>query len=189
MAGFSLMMYYNSIGDTSNQEHLVRQLHPLLANPNVGPVALTYWRWAYSNYILRVGRPRDALPLLRDETRNDSLLLRLAEAERALPDARPSFDVHRADLAARFDAARARGDTLHQREEARFRLAIEGDVPGALTLARANWKVQREPADLRILAEAARAANDADAQKIVDDWIVTTRLSDATLGAVRGGRR
>ena len=92
-------------------------------------------------------------------------------------------------LITRFDAARARGDTLHQREEARFRLAIEGDVPGALTLARANWKVQREPADLRILAEAARAANDADAQKIVDDWIVATRLSDATLGAVRGGRR
>ena len=32
LAGFSLMMYYNSIGDTSSQEHLVRQLHPLLAN-------------------------------------------------------------------------------------------------------------------------------------------------------------
>jgi LuxR family transcriptional regulator, maltose regulon positive regulatory protein len=61
LAGFSLMMYYNSIGDTSNQEHLVRQLHPLLANPHVGPVSLTYWKWAYSNYILRVGRPRDAL--------------------------------------------------------------------------------------------------------------------------------
>jgi ATP/maltotriose-dependent transcriptional regulator MalT/DNA-binding SARP family transcriptional activator len=64
LAGFSLMMYYNSIGDTSNQEHLVRQLHPLLANPNVGPVGLTYWKWAYSNYILRVGAPRDALAVI-----------------------------------------------------------------------------------------------------------------------------
>src|SRR5450631_819215 len=64
LAGFSLMMYYNSIGVTSKQEHLVRQLHPLLANPHVGPVSLTYWKWAYSNYILRVGRPRDALALI-----------------------------------------------------------------------------------------------------------------------------
>ena len=148
-----------------------------------------YLRAAYADFRLDSGRPRDALPLLRDETRNDSLLLRLAEAEQTLPEARPSFDVHRADLAARFDAARARGDTLHQREEARFRLAIEGDVRGALALARANWKVQREPADLRILAETALAANDADTQKIVDDWIVATHLSDATLAAVRGARR
>jgi two-component SAPR family response regulator len=64
LAGFSLMMYYNSIGDTSNQEHLVRQLHPLLANPNLGPVGLTYWKWAYSNYILRAGPPRDALAVI-----------------------------------------------------------------------------------------------------------------------------
>src|SRR5450755_135925 len=64
LAGFSLMTYYNSIGDTSKQEHLARQLHPLLADPNVGPVSLTYWKWAYSNYVLRVGRPRDALAVI-----------------------------------------------------------------------------------------------------------------------------
>ena len=64
LAGFSLMMYYNSIGDTSNQEYIERQLHPLLANPHLGPVSLTYWKWAYSNYILRVGRPRDALAVI-----------------------------------------------------------------------------------------------------------------------------
>jgi tetratricopeptide (TPR) repeat protein len=148
-----------------------------------------YLRAAYADFLLDIGRPRDALPLLRDETRNDSLLLRLALAEQRLPDARASFDLHRADLAARFDAARARGDTLHQREEARFRLAIEGNAQAAVALARENWKVQREPADLRILAEAARAANDAAAQKIVDDWIANTRLSDVTLTAIRGARR
>ena len=148
-----------------------------------------YLRAAYADFLLGNGRPRDALPLLRDETRNDSLLLRLALAEQMLPEARASFDVHRAELAARFDAARARGDTLHQREEARFRLAIEGNTQAALALARENWKVQREPADLCILAEAARAANDAGAQKIVDEWIAGTRLSDVTLAAVRGARR
>jgi hypothetical protein len=148
-----------------------------------------YLRAAYADFLLDNGRPRDALPLLRDETRNDSLLLRLALAEQALPDARASLDLHRADLAARFDAARARGDKLHQREEARFRLAIEGNTQGALALARENWSVQREPADLRILAEAARAANDAGAQKIVDDWIAATCLTDVTLVAARGANR
>ena len=64
LAGFSLMMYYNSIGDTSSQEYLERQLHPVLANPHLGPVSLTYWKWAYSNYILRVGRPHDALVVI-----------------------------------------------------------------------------------------------------------------------------
>jgi predicted Zn-dependent protease len=147
-----------------------------------------YLRAAYADFLLDNGHPRDVLPLLRDETRNDSLLLRLALAEQRLPDARMSFEVHRADLAARFEAARARGDTLHQREEARFRLAIEGNALGALVLARDNWKVQREPADLRVLAEAARAANDTAAQKIVDDWIVDTRLIDVTLAALRGAR-
>ena len=148
-----------------------------------------YLRAAYADFLLDNGRPRDALPLLQDETRNDSLLLRLALAEQTLPDARASFDVHRTDLAARFDAARARGDTLHQREEARFRLAIEGDVQGALALARDNWKVQREPSDLRILAESARAANDVSAQRIVDDWIAAMRLADVTLIAARGASR
>jgi len=50
-----------------------------------------------------------------------------------------------------------RGDVVHRREEARYRLALAGDPGGALALARDNWAVQREPADLRVLADAARA--------------------------------
>jgi LuxR family maltose regulon positive regulatory protein len=64
LAGYSLMQYYNSIGDTSNQEHLVRQLHPILANPRVGPVSLAYWKWGYSSHVLRTGRPREALAII-----------------------------------------------------------------------------------------------------------------------------
>jgi predicted Zn-dependent protease len=169
-------------GDADAADTLFREAFALDARD-------AYLRAAYADFLLDNDRPRDVLPLLRDETRNDTLLLRLALAEQRLPEARASFEIHRTDLAARFDAARARGDTLHQREEARFRLAIEGDAKGALALARENWKVQREPADLRILAEAARAASDAAAQKMVDDWIADTRLTDVTLAAVRGARR
>jgi hypothetical protein len=74
-----------------------------------------------------------------------------------VPERARLYAVHRTELGERFDAARRRGDVVHRREEARYRLALAGDAAGALALARDNWAVQREPADLRILADAARA--------------------------------
>jgi predicted Zn-dependent protease len=116
-----------------------------------------YLKAAYADFLLDEARAREVIPMLADDTRNDSLLLRLALAEQQVPEARADFLAHRDELAARFDAARQRGDVVHRREEARYRLAIAGDAAGALALARDNWKVQREPADLRVLADAARA--------------------------------
>jgi tetratricopeptide (TPR) repeat protein len=129
-----------------------------------------YLKGAFADFLLDRARPREALPLVEDETRNDALLLRLALAERVLPDRAESYRMHRDELAARFDAARRLGDTVHRREEARFRLVIEGDAQGAVALARDNWAVQREPADLRILVEAARAAQDRSALAMANAW-------------------
>ena len=143
-----------------------------------------YLKGAYADFLLDRNRPADVLPLLGGDTRNDGLLLRLALAEQRLPEARRSFEAHRDDLAERFEAARRRGDSLHRREEARFRLAIENDAGAALKLARDNWAVQREPADLRILIEAARATGDRDALKIASDWVAATRLEDASIVAL-----
>jgi hypothetical protein len=75
-----------------------------------------------------------------------------------LPERRERYDADRAELAARFDATRRRGDTVHRREEARYALEVENDPARALGLARANFAVQKEPADARLLADAARAA-------------------------------
>ena len=149
----------------------------------------SYLRAAYADFLLDQRRPRDVLPLVRNETKNDSLLLRLALAEQALPDERVAFDRHRSELAARFEAARARGDSLHRREEARFRLAIENDARAALALARENWNVQREPADLRVLLEAAYAAGDAATIRMVDDWLAAHRIHDAAFSNAREGKR
>ena len=148
-----------------------------------------YLKAAYADFLLDRDRAREVPPLLASDTKNDALLLRLALAEQRLPDRREAFAVHRADLAARFDAARRRGDTLHLREEARFRLTIERDAVSALALARANWAVQREPADLRILIDAARAVRDAGALRVAADWIAANRLEDVTLVAAPGGAR
>jgi tetratricopeptide (TPR) repeat protein len=148
-----------------------------------------YLKGAYADFLLDADRPRDVLPLLADDARNDGLLLRLALAEARVPERRAALAAHRAELAARFDAARLRGDSLHRREEARFRLSIEGDAAAALALARANFDVQREPADLRILVEAARAAGDAAALAVAAAWIATNRLEDARLVPYAGPPR
>jgi len=145
-----------------------------------------YLLGAYADFLLERNRAREAVLLLAGSTRNDALLLRLALAEKALPDRRSEFTVHRQQLADRFAAARLRGDTLHLREEARFRLDIEDDPKTAVALALANWNVQREPADLRILAAAARASNDGDARRIVADWIASTRIEDVAVVARAG---
>jgi predicted Zn-dependent protease len=136
---------------------------------------------AYSDFLLDRGRAREVLPLVANQTRNDNLLLRLALAERQLPDATSAFAQHRRELADRFEAARRRGDVLHKREEARYLLTIENDATGSLRLARENWQVQREPADLRILLEAAGAAGDAATQREVAEWAAATRLQYAAL--------
>jgi tetratricopeptide (TPR) repeat protein len=138
---------------------------------------------AYSDFLLDRGRAAEVVPLVKDYVRNDSLLLRLALAEAQVPDAREAFVAHRAELEDRFAAARQRGDSLHRREEARFTLEIRRDPVAALKLARENWAVQRESADLRIFAEAAKAAGDARALDEVRHWTRSHRLEDARLAA------
>ncbi len=145
-----------------------------------------YLLGAYADWLLDQGRASEVIPLLQNETRSDPLLLRLALAQKALqrPEAAASIDA----LRTRFDASRARGDTVHQRENARFELGLRGDAPSALALALANWKVQREPADLRILAEAATAAGDAAAIGIVKQWLADTRFEYPAVAALVGGK-
>jgi len=148
-----------------------------------------YLKGAYADFLLDRDRPQEVLPLLRGDEANDGLLLRLALAEQRLPAARNDFVGHRDELAARFDAAQRRGDSLHRREEARFRLDIGHDPKAALALARANWAVQREPADLRILVDAARAADDREALEIAAQWIASTRLEDVAIASAQAVRK
>ncbi|WP_139826313.1 tetratricopeptide repeat protein [Derxia lacustris] len=144
-----------------------------------------YTLGAYADFLLDAGRPADAARLLDDHRRADALLLRLGIAWRALGD--PRWQTARADLADRFAAARLRGDTVHRREEARFRLALADDPGAALALARSNWRVQREPADLRLLIDSAAACPGCDgadaALADARDFIARNRIADRRLGA------
>jgi len=147
-------------------------------------LADVYLQAAYADFLLDRGRAAEVLVLLRDGARADVLLLRLALAAKAANDPRAAGWSR--DLAARFDAARARGDRTHEKEEARFALGLQGDATRALALARSNYAVQREAADARILLEAALSARQPGAAAPVRDWLQANRVQSVVLQSLVG---
>jgi len=150
----------------------------------------TFLLAAYADFLLDQKRPAEVVALLKDKTRSDTLLLRLVQAMHRL-NLREAKS-QEAALSARYEAAKLRGDTVHQQEEARFALEIEHDPKKALALAGENWKVQLEPRDARIFLEAAIAAKDPVAAAPVLQWLEQSRIEDRYLqglGAqLKGGR-
>jgi Tfp pilus assembly protein PilF len=148
----------------------------------------TYLLGAYADFLLDRQRASEVVTLLENRLRADGLLLRYAEALRQLHS--PQAERYVRMLQDRFAAAMQRGDTVHQREQARLALRLRNEPKDALRLAQQNWEVQKEPADLRILLEAALAAGDRDAVKTATDWIKHTGLEDTILSAIakRTGR-
>lgn len=136
----------------------------------------SYLQGAYADLLLEQGRAADVLTLLKGHERIDALLLRSALARQAAGHAGLQADIR--ELAARFEAAAQRGDTVHQREQARFELKLRRDATTALALARKNWAVQKETADIRIYLEAALAARDPGAARPVIDWIAKHHIED-----------
>lgn len=138
-----------------------------------------YLRAAYADFLLDRSRPAEVLTLLAADGAADVLLLRLAiagartQAPRALQ--------WRQEMAARFAAAAQRGDTTHRKEQARFALDVLADPAAALPLAQQNWEQQREPADARLLLEAALAARLPAAAAPVKAWAATSRIESQAL--------
>jgi len=138
-----------------------------------------YLQAAYADFLLDRGRPAEVLALLKGRGQADVLLLRLALAAKAAGDA--SAPTHARALADRFAAARQRGDTSHQKEESRFALGVQGDAVRALQLAQRNFAVQKEPADARILLEAALAARQPAAAQPALDWMAGSGIDSVAL--------
>ncbi|HEU5294191.1 MAG TPA: hypothetical protein VFU71_05340 [Burkholderiaceae bacterium] len=159
-------------GDVTSAERAYRDALALRV-PDV------YLLSAYADFLLDNGRAADVMPLLKDHARADVLLLRLAIAAKAVRD--PKRDALARELAARFDAARARGDVSHRKEESRFALAVVDEAERALALASANYEQQREVADARILLEAALAARRRAAAQPVLQWMDATGVESPVL--------
>jgi tetratricopeptide (TPR) repeat protein len=137
---------------------------------------------AYADLLLDLDRPAEVEKLLKGRTDNDNLLLRLALAE-ARTRAKDGA-AHAELLRDRFDASHLRGDTVHRREEARFILGLEDDPKAALALAGANWDVQREPWDVRVLLAAALAATEPKAAAPALEFLDSRHLQDPRILAL-----
>ncbi|WP_296510311.1 hypothetical protein [Rhodoferax sp.] len=131
---------------------------------------------AWSDFLLDNGQAREVAKLLSTWEAADSLLVRLAIAEGLIGSA--STQRHRDMLRDRFAAARARGDTTHLAEEARFELQVRKDPATAVRLAQENYAFQREPRDARILLETAIAARQTQAAQPALDWLQSSKFED-----------
>ncbi len=134
---------------------------------------------AYADLLLDQRRAKEVVTLLKGHDRADGLLLRLALAQRASGDS--AWVSSRDALGARFAAAQLRNDRVHLREESRFMLHLLDRPAAALELAVENWAIQKEPADARLVLEAARAANQPQVAKEVSAWLAKSRLEDVNL--------
>ena len=138
-----------------------------------------YLLGAYADLLLEQNRAAEVTALLKDHKRIDSLLLRYALALEQLQS--PALHQHIDMLQSRFNAAARRGDTVHQREQARFELHLQNDPRAALRTASENWEVQKEPADARILLEAAIASKERKKAEPVLTWLKQTGIEDESL--------
>jgi tetratricopeptide (TPR) repeat protein len=132
---------------------------------------------AYADRLLDAGRPDDARALVAGRRSNDNLFLREVIALHRLRD--PGAARATTELSARYALARRRGEALHLREQARFELDVLGDSARAFELASRNWQIQREPADARLLYEAAVAARHAGEAAEARHWLEAAGVAPA----------
>jgi len=139
----------------------------------------SYLLGAYADLLLDQERPLEVVKLVKEHARIDALLLRQALALQQIPGSGVTLAALTKELSDRFNAALQRGDTVHQREQARFELQLHNAPKAALALAQKNWAVQKEAADVRIYLEAALKAK-GDAGPVLN-WIKTSGLEDVAV--------
>jgi tetratricopeptide (TPR) repeat protein len=160
---------YERLGDWPHAEDHYRQA--LLQTPRDN-----YLLVGYADFLLDRQRPREVLELLKDSSQSDTAFLRLALAKATLGSADASQ--YTWVMGARFEALAQRGSDFFGREQVRFALYLQHDPRTALELAQRNWQVQRAPWDIRVLLEAALAANQPAAAAPVIQFVHDTKLQD-----------
>ena len=145
-----------------------------------------YATLSYADFLIDQQRPAEALALLQGQTRSDAVLLRLAIAGTQARSASAGADA--AEMRERIALANQRPEAkiFHGREQAMFALMVERQPARALELARGNVVAQREPLDLLVLAQAARASGRAEALAEARRLVTQMGLSDQRTQAVLG---
>ena len=143
-----------------------------------------YAALSFADFLIERGRPTDALKVLKKMPRTDAVVLRLAMAGARLQSPGSAQDAK--EMRDRVTQAnlRPQAQTLHAREQAMFAWVVEGQPQRALELARINVTTQREPIDILLLAQTARAAGQLDAVHEAERLRDQMGLKDARLDAL-----
>ena len=144
-----------------------------------------YTTLAYADFLIEQKRPAQALVLLKGQPRSEAVLLRLAIAGLQAGAASAATDA--AEMRERIALANERPDAkvFHGREQAMFALMVDRDPQRASALARGNVARQREPLDVLVLAQAARAGGEPaalqDARRVVAEMGLRDRRIEVLL--------
>lgn len=149
--------------------------------------ATPYTLLAYADFLIFSGRHAQALDLLKEQPRNDAVLLRLSIA--ATRSGAPNGERLAREMRERIVASNQRPDaqTLHGREQAMFALWVDKQPERAFQLARDNLRLQREPIDLLVLAQAARATGNGATLSEARQWQREVALRDQRVDALLSG--
>jgi len=148
---------------------------------------------SYSDWLLQQEQSAAVIELLgRHEAVNTSFELQLILARaRQLAGSQLQADREIERLQAATSAMARRGADRPHKLVARFQLWFGSDTALALNAAQANWTVQKEPSDARLLAEAALAADNSKVLEELQQWADETGLEYQALKellARAGGR-
>jgi tetratricopeptide (TPR) repeat protein len=153
----------------------------LLARAHALDPAHEETRARLAGLLIERGEPQAALRLTTGENVSAALLVaRLRAASGTDPVVARAA---RRELHALLEVGRLRGTNAHLREAGELALRADRDPGRALALARANFAVQKDTPDLRLLAEAAVAAGDRATIRYLRDWLKATGFEDRVASA------
>ena len=135
-------------------------------------------RAALADALIAQDRTDEARGLLDIERPSLALLVRRAACTRGDEQQRA-----RAQARSWLDLEAARGDAPHLREAAMLYLSL-GDARRALEAADRNFSLQKQLADVRVLARSAIAAGDAAARGRLVDWLHATGFRDSVAESI-----
>lgn len=131
-------------------------------------------RSAYARYLRASGRHREVVALVGTAPATETLALQQALSATASNDPRAAAMTRM--LGDRFARAHAIGVQPELRDEAEFKLALQHDPAGALSLAQRNFATQRDWEDVDLLLRTATAARQPEALVPLRQWAAAQSL-------------
>ncbi len=157
-------------GEIAERENRIEQAERYYRLALNQPLRGAYLLRVYSQFLLRLGREKEVVSLLRDEAHDDTLLLHVAIAVQGIGD-QELLRQYSSLIETRLRNARLRGSTSHYYLAGRYALEIEHLPSKALRLARSNWLQSKEARDTELYALAALANRDQSSLSEIKRWM------------------